>query len=59
MNLTIVQNVSQGMGCTLLAYGVSRYVKQLNLDRCSSINIHLGLTSIAVSGLSLVVRQLV
>ena len=59
MNLTTIQNVSQGLGCSLLAYGASRYARNLNLDTCSSVNVHLGLASLAVSGLTLVVRQLV
>ena len=59
MELKTLQNVSQGVGYTLLAYGASRYTRVLNLDSCTSYNVYLGLTSIAISGLTLVARQLV
>lgn len=59
LNLNTVGNVSQGLACTLIGYGMSRYVtNNLQTDKCTKVNLNLGISAMMLNGVILVSKQL-
>ena len=59
LNVNTVSNVSQGLACTLIGYGMTRYISNnLHTDRCTKINLHVGVTALMLNGLCLLKTHL-
>jgi hypothetical protein len=50
MELDTIVKTSVGIGIMLNTFGLNRVVAQTNFDKCSRINIHLGLSAFFLAG---------
>ena len=51
MNTENLINASIGIGLILNTFGLNKYLSNRNdIDKCSKINIHIGLTSFFIAG---------
>ena len=50
MDLERAAKISFGVGLMLNSFGVNRYLNTLEMEKCSKVNLHLGLSAFFLAG---------
>lgn len=50
MDLNNIACASFGVGIMLNSFGLNRYIRTLNIDQCSKVNLHMGLSAFFIAG---------
>ena len=50
MDIEKIAKLSFGVGLMLNSIGLNKYINSMTMDKCSKINLHIGLSAFFISG---------